>query len=59
MKADELEPMIALVRDGTAGAGLHDHPRTVDEPGIRAILSGAFEGQRPDPSSPDEQAATS
>ena len=59
MKEDELEPMIALVCEGTAGAGLHDHPRTVDEPGIRAILSGAFEGRRPDPSSPDEQALTS
>jgi alcohol dehydrogenase class IV len=58
MQEGDLEPMIALVREGTAGAGRHDHPRTVDEPGIRAILTGAFEGRRPDPSSPDEKAAT-
>jgi maleylacetate reductase len=54
MRESDLEPMIALVREGTAGAGAGDHPRTVDEPAIRAILTGAFEGARPVPSSPEE-----
>jgi maleylacetate reductase len=54
MQEGDLEPMIALVCEGTAGAGSHDHPRTVDEPGIRAILTGAFEGRRPVPTLHEE-----
>jgi alcohol dehydrogenase class IV len=54
MAEGDLEPMIALVCEGTAGAGRNEHPRTVDEPGIRAILTGAFDGRRPDPSARHE-----
>jgi len=56
MRESDLEPMIALVREGTADAGAHDHPRPVDEPAIRAILTGAFVGARPVPPSPQEVA---
>jgi alcohol dehydrogenase class IV len=52
MRESDLEPMIALVREGTAGAGPGDHPRTVDEPAIRTILTGAYEGARPIVQSP-------
>ena len=44
MKDSDLEPMIELVLNGAATA---EHPRPIDEPGIRAILTGAFEGARP------------
>ena len=44
MRESDLEPMIALVHSGAAAA---EHPRTVDEPAVRTILTGAFEGSRP------------
>lgn len=44
MKDSDLEPMIELVLNGAATA---KHPRPIDEPGVRTILTGAFEGTRP------------
>jgi alcohol dehydrogenase class IV len=58
MRESDLEPMIALVCEGTAGAGAGDHPRTVDEPAIRTILTRAFEGARPIVPSPLEETTT-
>ncbi|MGA3362246.1 MAG: hypothetical protein ABSD82_09465, partial [Solirubrobacteraceae bacterium] len=46
MSDEQLEPMIELVY---AGAAAGEHPRRVDEPAVRAILTGALAGARPLP----------
>jgi alcohol dehydrogenase class IV len=44
MTDEQLEAMIELVHAGAAGA---EHPARVDEPAVRAILTGALAGDRP------------
>jgi alcohol dehydrogenase class IV len=44
MTDEQLQPMIELVY---AGAAAGEHPRPVDEPAVRRILTGALAGSRP------------
>ena len=39
-----------------AGTGEGRHPRAIDEPAVRTILTGAFEGTRPQPAALAEAA---
>jgi alcohol dehydrogenase class IV len=49
MTSESLEPMIALVAEGTAGGA--QAPRAVDAQAVRALLTAAYEGSRPSSSS--------